>query len=189
MAQRRNGSGFKNVKDLSILICTLEDRRESRIPLFDKLASQEVKEMEILYNEDNGQKSIGAKRNELMAKAKGLFTVFIDDDDDVADNYVKLILDEVSMAIDCIGINGIMTTNGINPEQFFISIKHGWTKAQGVYFRYPNHISPIRRKHAQKVRFPLKNFAEDYEWATALVGHLKTEATIVQPIYFYKFRT
>jgi len=75
---------------LSILIPTLHERRQKLFVLKQKLmmlARPYGDEIEILINEDNGEKSTGVKRNELIDLAKGRMSAFIDDDDDVPHYY------------------------------------------------------------------------------------------------------
>jgi glycosyltransferase involved in cell wall biosynthesis len=76
---------------LSILIPTLESRKEEFHRLYEKLSNQIIgnslaDEVEILYLLDNREYSLGFKRNRLIEKAIGRFVAFIDDDDDVSDN-------------------------------------------------------------------------------------------------------
>src|SRR5215467_9960671 len=101
---------------LSILIPTLESRRASFLRLYQRLDRQIVHNnlrsvVEILVFEDGGQHSIGKKRNALLQRAAGRFVVFVDDDDDVSDDYVRLIAGALSKRpdVDCIGIKGQVT--------------------------------------------------------------------------------
>ena len=47
--------------------------------------------IEIIINEDDGTKSVGQKRNEVLDKAKGKYISFIDDDDIVQSCYLSKI--------------------------------------------------------------------------------------------------
>ena len=40
--------------------------------------------VELLVDIDNGERTIGEKRNQLLQRARGLFSCFVDDDDDVS---------------------------------------------------------------------------------------------------------
>lgn len=148
-------------------------------------------EVEVLAYIDNREKTTGYKRNILLERAKGQFVVFVDDDDKLANNYVKLIVDIIknNPELDCVGIRGQYSEDGKKPEPFETSLSHNWEKRAGWYYRTINHISPIKREHALAVKFPDKTIGEDYEYTMALkkTGLLKNEVVIKTPIYFYNF--
>ena len=74
--------------------------------LFPFIAAQvDGKDAEIIYDIDEGQVSIGVKRQRMLHKANGEYIVFIDDDDLVAENYVDLILGALKTGPDCVGIH------------------------------------------------------------------------------------
>ena len=79
----------------SILIAAIPERFHSVQPLlYSLLESQSVARMpnvELLYLMDNRRRSVGAKRNDLLAAARGDYISFIDDDDEVATDYVQRI--------------------------------------------------------------------------------------------------
>lgn len=181
---------------LSILIPTLHSRKfyfnnMKRILNEQIEALDNPKEVEILAFVDNRKYTTGAKRNALLEKAKGEFVVFVDDDDNLHEQYVPLILEAIknNPDIDAVGIRGMYTEDGSRPEPFETSLKHDWEKRNGWYYRTINHISPIRRKHALAVKFPNKTVGEDYDYTMALkkTGLLKKEVVIEKPIYFYNF--
>lgn len=183
---------------LSILICTLEERREQFNSLVDNLTNQVIRlgvENDVLIHVDHTGRewSTGMKRNSLMSKADSTYSVFIDDDDKVPDYYVEEILKAAKYDCDCMAINGIMTTNGVNEKKWFISLgmpyKADWSTDEEIYLRYPNHITPIKTEIAKKFQFADITRGEDYDWATRIhnSGILKTQAIITKPMYHYKF--
>lgn len=175
---------------LSILICSLKSREIFYNRLIGILEKQKNNNVEIISSIDNGVKSIGAKRNELLNKASGDYVAFIDDDDTVHNDYIKLILEAIKNNPDCVGIEGIMTTNGRNPEKFIHSLKYdSWFKKNGIYYRNPNHLNPVKREIALSVMFPEINHGEDKDYSERLFEHLKTEEYINIPIYNYLFVT
>jgi glycosyltransferase involved in cell wall biosynthesis len=142
---------------------------------------------EILYDDRMGV-STGFKRNSLLAEAKGDYIVFADDDDEVDENYIPLILSATEHSPDCVGIQGMMTTNGKNPKQWYISKEHKtWHENNGIYYRTPNHISPVRKTIALQVGFPDISFGEDYQYSMGILPLLQTEIKIEKNIYHYKF--
>ena len=182
---------------LSILICTILEREVAFNKLVNKLTEQIdearlKRQVEIVYFQDTrGQHTIGHKRNTLVKKAKGLFVVFVDDDDDIAQDYIEEIVPRLKPGLDCVSIQGIMTTDGRTPEPFKISLRYGWDKQGDTYLRFPNHITPIKRSIVRKHPFPNKSYHEDYEQCIAMQkgGLIKKEVVINRPLYYYKFRT
>lgn len=181
-------------KKWSILICTLDEREVTFKRLYDKLQKQIIDndlqhDIEILSFGDNREHSIGFKRNALMVNSCGEYISFIDDDDDVHDDYIMMIYQALKTNPDCVKLVGIMTTRGQNPQKFVHSIEYQerYEYVNGIYIRPPNHLNPIKRSIACRFLFPDKNFSEDYDWAMTIAkSHLlKKEAIIDEPYYFY----
>lgn len=172
---------------LSILICTLPRRQRLLSDLLADLRRQGG-DAEILT--DNGAGSVGAKRQRLLEAATGDYVAFIDDDDDVNPLYVHNILTHAGQC-DVIGFEGEITTNGRDKRRFTISMHHNYEEKNGVYYRYNNHLSPIRREIALAIGYKDMSFGEDFDYATRLrdSGLIKTEHYIYAPMYFYKYVT
>jgi len=178
---------------LSILICTLEERKT----LFDVLIArlnglQGIEEVEILSECDNRQMSIGAKRNLLLSRATGDYVCSIDDDDTVDDEYFIRILKALESEPDCVELIGIMNTDGLNHKRFEHSIKYTtYHEHSNTYFRYPNHLNPIKRGIAIQFKFPEVDFGEDTNWATQIrdSGLLRVESKTDKVIYHYRYRS
>lgn len=180
---------MENNITLSILIATMPSRQKLFYSLLDTLNYQKetILGVEILSDATLSY-NIGIKRNSLLSRAKGEYIVFIDDDDEISPNYISQILNACSFKPDCIGINGTITTDGKDERQWFISKDYGkWYTHNGMYFRTPNHISPVKREIALQAGFPEIAFAEDYEYSMRLLPLLKTEYTIGEPLYKYKY--
>lgn len=171
---------------LSILICHLLSRAEKLRGLYNDLKSQSINlPVEILVAGDNGELPIGVKRNNLLVQAKGDYVAFVDDDDDVADDYVSSILKALESKPDCVGIEGILKSN-LGNSIFRHSIQfQGWYTGDDAFYRTPNHLNPIRREIALSICFPGVSFGEDQQYSDALRRRLRTEEYIGHPIYFY----
>lgn len=182
-------------KQLSILICTLEQRKEAFNHIYNKLKKQIQdnnleNKVEILYFLDNGQHTIGFKRNSLLRQSNGYYVCFVDDDDDVHENYVAMICQKLENSPDCVSLKGIITIDGREPRTFLHSIQYKeWFEQQKVYYRPPNHLNPIRRNIAIQFLFPETNLYEDKEWSLQIAksGLLKKEEVIDIPYYFYTY--
>ena len=180
---------------LSILICTMPDRKEMFDSIKAKLNNQcfdlgvFCNEVEICSHNSNVL-TTGAKRNALLEMSRGKFIVFVDDDDDVSDDYVEKIFFTILKHpyVDCIGIEGIITTDGEKQKDWLISIEcKDWYEENNKYFRTPNHISPIRREHALRAKFPDITYGEDREYSKRVLPFCKNEARIKGCLYHYKY--
>ena len=175
---------------LSILIATLPQRLGQLDKLMAEVNKQSnpfIDQIEILID-PRVDINIGQKRNSLLQKAKGNYIVFIDDDDHIFPNYIWSIIQACSIGSHCIGISGIITTNGKNERQWHISKDYiTWHQVGGIYYRTPNHISPVKRELALKAGFPEIVFGEDAEYSKRLLPLLKTETIIKGNLYHYDF--
>lgn len=173
---------------LSILIATMPKRKRSLARLLKSLPKNNP-QVEIL-TDDSMDYNIGEKRNKLLLRATGDFITYIDDDDSIYPNYVELILKATSTNPDCIGICGIITTNGLKKKKWFISKDYwGWFERDSIYYRTPNHISPVKREIALKAMFPQIKFGEDAEYSKRILPFLHTEVKIDEEIYHYQYST
>lgn len=177
---------------LTILICSLSSRSHFLKRLTDILDKQvDGINSQYLVDIDQGQLKIADKRNKLLSAATGEYICYIDDDDLVPEYYVAEILKAIESNPDVVGFKGYMTTNGIKREDFAISTKYkGWYVENGVHYRCPNHLSPVKRELALKVRFEKgKQSGEDAIYSYALLPLLNTEVFIDKDMYHYDFST
>jgi hypothetical protein len=147
------------------------------------------KDVEILVDDDD-KRFLGTKRKEMLSKAQGLFTCAIDDDDWVSENYVRLIVEAIknNPFIDNLAINGIITIDGENPKQWFISCHfEDWFEEDGIYYRTPNHICPIKTELVRIAGFDEVAWGEDYPFSQRVKSLLKSEVEIEEPLYFYQY--
>jgi len=172
-------------KKLSILICSLEERTILLNELVDSLEKQKTDEVEIIVEIDNREITTGAKRNILLERAAGDYIAFIDDDDQVAEDYVTKILTAVKSDPDCCGMEGILFHKK-KRNRFIHSIKYDrWFKMGGTYLRCPNHLNPVKREIALQVRFPDITIREDKDYSMRLRSLLLTEEYIKGTMYYY----
>jgi len=183
---------------LSILIPTLPERSNLFSKLFFEINFQiEMQNafglVEVITdNAPKNEKTIGQKRNDLLASAKGEYICFIDDDDKIANNYLRLVLKALQNNPDCVSLKGIITMDGQAPKFFEHSIKYSEYKTTSsiiTYERYPNHLNVIKREIASQFKFPEINFGEDTDWATQInkSGLLKKETYIDEVLYYYNY--
>jgi hypothetical protein len=117
--------------------------------------------------------------------------VFVDDDDRVPQYYVSEILAARNTYPDCVTFRGYMTTDGAHRVNFVLRLGERYEERGGVYYRWPNHITPMKRSIASQVKFPDVYDGEDYAWSKQIMerGLLKTEYFIDKEMYHYDFRT
>jgi len=147
--------------------------------------------IEIMINEDDGTKTVGQKRNEILDTAKGKYVSFIDDDDLVQLAYLSKISMKLNKEIyDAIGFWGMYYVSG-NPVMKFnhANINGGHFKKNGHQFRPLNHLNPVLTKIAKKIRFPEKNFAEDADYCDRMLESqlVKEEYVFNEIMYHYLF--
>jgi len=188
---------------LSILICSIEERKHSRSELMHKLLFQigrhhsatsgnvqrwEGQHAEIIICTDNKELSVGAKRNLLISKAKGKYICFIDDDDMISNVYTSKILEAAKENPDVI-VFDVARYEGGNPDRmarYGAEFKRDSNTAN-CYYRLPNHLMPILHAIALKEPFKAISFGEDADYAQRILPHLKTQTRITETLYEYRF--
>lgn len=179
-------------KLLAILIPTLTERQQLLNRLTAELDKQRLgKEVIILINEDNGHKTTGQKRNELISAAVDLkadYIAFFDDDDLPGENYIDRMLEGMAKGVDCCSLLGRIYFKGKPGNPFHHSIKYDhWFQDDKMYYRNPNHLNCIKLDLVKDIPFKNQTIGEDGHWSIALqkAGVLKTEHEINEIIYHY----
>jgi hypothetical protein len=179
-----------NIK-LSILICSVEntERQENLNKLIHELNNQICSNyadniVEILVEKDNGTMSVGAKRNLLIDKANGEYICFIDDDDFIAQNYLNLILQNLTKDILMIRIEHKI--NGEKAKEIQPSLYIDNLETNELIFRANHlHLCPHLKMKASWVKFQEINFAEDLDYSQRLIPFIENYESITDAIYIY----
>jgi hypothetical protein len=182
---------------LSILIPALAARRAMRAPLEAKLRAQlaEFDDVELLIKEDRGEATSGVKRNQLIAESRGRYFAFVDDDDDVADHYVRALRTGCLQDPDVVTFRVYRTdTRPGQPSQvqdFSIRHKHDKcelaSKLQGYM---ANHLCAWHRDIGGKLCFPpVLGYNDDVFWYRPLLasGQAQSEVHLTDVLYHYKY--
>ena len=180
----------KNV--LSIQIPTIVSRKEQFDKLYDFILKQaEGKPVEVIYESDNKEMSIGAKRQKLLMRSNADYFVQIDDDDTVAPDYVDKVLEALKSKPDCVGyLEDIVWDGKQLTASHSIRFPQWADKQDGFDFvRTPFYKDVIRTGIAQMVGIRDMRFGEDHDFAKRIKPHLKTEVFIDEKMYFYNFNT
>lgn len=184
---------------LSILIPTIYGR-EALLDRLTRSLNEQIKnnnfydKVEICILKDKrGESTIGAKRNNLLQNCRGDYAAFVDCDDRVSINYLKLILDKLENENpDVVRLEGIITKNGNNPKRFIHSLEfNSWFEKQNVYYRNPNHLNTIKTSISKKFFFKDISFGEDKIWSEEILNSnlLKKESKVYDILYYYDYIT
>lgn len=174
---------------LSILICTLPERYEKLSRLNSQLDPQIEKyngQVEKRIDDRPRYVPTGTKRNNLLDCSDGEFHLFLDDDDLVSDDYVDQIMKAIESNPDVVTFNGwVFTKNGRTPWD--MRLGNEYVDRGGVHYRFPNHLTAMKRECVKSVRFRDIWIQEDYYFAKTINDRrlLKTSVHIEKPIYFY----
>jgi len=181
---------------LSILVCTMNQRADLFKRMDRKIRMQLTSDVEYLIECDNGELTVGTKREILKHKAKGEYIAYVDDDDVISRYYVRNILEAINNKYqyqpDSIGIRGFQTTDLRDFKYFECSSLHKgkkWsTVHNGIVLKPTNHINPIKREIALKCPFPDLYYGEDKFYSEALKPLIISEIMADGWLYWYDYR-
>lgn len=180
--------------DLSILIPAVFDRQSWE--LYNSLLRQVGdRPVEILALFDNKQRSLGAKRNALMAAARGRYITHLDDDDWFIDPFIPLVLTTIweRPEADVICYRQSCTLNNEPTFEVDTDMTYPLEEAQKVdgqwvkIKRKPWVWCCWRRELVQSVPFPDKTNAEDWEWLKLVWPLVQFQAKIDRVLHVYKY--
>ena len=187
---------------LSILVPTVPRRLDNCFTsLIKKLETQisNKTKIEIIGFYDNKKRTTGEKRNNLLSLAKGEYLVFIDDDDDISDDYIESICDALhkNPNVDCVVFDCITTVNGKKPVHSEYSINYEYrtfkSKPEMPYEDEwrgrPAHTMVWKSTIAKKHIYDDKNYEEDVHWVKRAYKDIKVEVRIPKVLYYYKFNS
>jgi len=185
---------------LSILIPTLPARFDLFQPLVQKLEKQiadlGTDQVEILGLLDNKKSSVGRKRNQLLDLAQGEFLTFVDDDDDVSDDYISQLLFALEVPdIDLVLYDVLLQYQQEPPRnqakevrcRYDQGLNNGRNIRPSFYEGPPAHTHAWRASKVKHLRFPDKNFGEDSDWSLRAKTFVEKVVRIDKTLYFYKF--
>jgi glycosyltransferase involved in cell wall biosynthesis len=182
--------------DISILIPTMHSRRNLFEQVLKEVERQirttpEIK-VEVLWNADNGELTLGQKRNVLMDQCRGKYHCFIDDDDVLAPYFLKTFVPMIRSGIDydCASFVGAHYHNGQLKKLFNHSIIYKeWFEMPERYYRCPSPMNLIKTSVVRQVRYRDIRNTEDHEFSMRLMrsGLLNNEFQVNpnRPLYHY----
>jgi hypothetical protein len=174
---------------LSILTPTIPERRtKCMYVLADKIAKQiGGQAVEHLILSDNRKRSIGAKRQALVDIARGQYIAFVDDDDDISEDYVSSLLASIESGADVITFEQRAIYNGVESTVHFgVNNKDGAFTPNGITLRAPWHVCAWRRAAVVGCLFSEVNYGEDLCWCIQARQRLKTAHHIDKVLHTYR---
>lgn len=148
--------------------------------------------VEVLWESDNGELTLGQKRNVLMDRCTGKYHCFIDDDDVIARDYLKVFVPMIKSGIDydCASFVGAHYMRGRFNKFFHHSLDYStWDERPDRFIRSVSPMNMIKTDIVRQVRYKDIRNTEDSEFSFRLreSGLLKTEFKINpnRPIYHY----
>lgn len=174
---------------LTIAVLSVPSRTRTFLPyIVDKLNAQaQNRPVELLLLLDNKTRTIGRKRNDLIRLAQGQYIVFVDDDDDVTDDFVDEILEAAKSGTDVIVFDIWVTLDGQSGKNCRYGLDLSYENLESVYHRKPNGRMVCRTELAKMIAYPDISLGEDDRWGEAFSCIAKTQHRIEKNLSFYKF--
>lgn len=187
----------------SVLIPSLPSRLDRLAALMGRLEAQIIQagvkdDVEVLCVVDNKSRSIGLKREDLVQRARGTWLAFVDDDDDVSEDYIVKILSAIRLCTEEGRLYG-----GIPVIVFdqWTTIDNGEPRLvrHGIEFentelglngatRKPWHHNVWWAAIAKTAHFPDASYGEDAHWLEQLWTVTNAQYRIEgPPLHHYRY--
>jgi GT2 family glycosyltransferase len=161
---------------LSILIATVPRRKQLLAGLLTKLETQANDEVQIIALYDNRHWTVGTKRNKLLSMVDSTYFSFVDDDDDVSDDYIEEVL----------------AATKSRPDLITFNVRYTNDKGEDYISRYDEGQRPAH-VHVWKSGvlndFPERNAGEDIRWVKDNLSKVTERVHIDKTLYHYKFNS
>jgi len=174
---------------LSILIPTMPGRDQKLRSLLSAIDIQisDRNDVELLVLRDSRGMTIGEKRNRMLSIARGEYVTFVDDDDEVAGDYVSVIVEGIVAERPDVLCYLVLVEGHGHKRLCRYDPKLRSANYQNEYHRKPNHLMVWRRDVAIKEPFPPIQTGEDTLWADKMVAHVSKVTIIEKILYTYRF--
>jgi Glycosyl transferase family 2 len=170
-----------------ILITTIPQRHDRLAGLLAVLDTQMRPGVGVLLCRDRKLYGYRQAIQAAMDAATAEYVSAIADDDSVAPDFIPDITAALASRPDYVGFRVRYTEGGARMKPVIHSLScGGWSDDGPEYRRDLMYQNPVRREHAQRVRF--RGLACDTEWADDLraLGVVRTEVFIDREIFYYQ---
>lgn len=125
----------------------------------------------------NGGPPIGEKRTDGLQIAQGKYVCWLDDDDDIAPNYVETLLRLAMADADVLTFNSLTV---FNDYWAVVQMNLDFTKDEqmfpGIVHRRPYHVCAWKREKVKDLVFPSTNVDEDTSFVKDALLYCKTQS-------------
>lgn len=138
------------------------------------------------YSFLRGGPSIGKRRDALVKRCFSKYMQFLDDDEDIAPNYVETLLRLCQDDAD------VITFRSFAKNDFYWSIidmrlgnENEEATPDRIVKRNAWHICPVKSEYAKLYDFEDSNYGEDWQWFEKVLTHCKTESHTDAVLHIY----
>lgn len=180
---------------LSILTPSIPSRIGNSLQKLIEKIDKQIKEnglekkVEHLILIDNKIRTVGRKRDNLIQSAVGQFVAFVDDDDDISNDYVLQLTNAIkeNPNVDVITFkqNCFIENYPKSVAVFGLQNENESYVPGTIFKRKPYHVCAWNKKLAQKYRVPSNNISEDAGWVSQMWKDAKTEHFIDKALHAY----
>jgi len=135
-------------------------------------------------------RSIGAKRQALVDIARGDYLAFVDDDDDISDDYVSCLLLAIGRNPDVITFRQRAIYNGAESEVHYgVNNPDENFNAGRITLRAPWHVCAWKRELVEGCLFSDSSYGEDLVWCRQARKRIKTGTHVDKVLHTYRHDT
>ena len=135
---------------------------------------------------DNRARSVGLKRQALLDAARGDYIVYVDDDDDITDEFIPYVLAAIKRNPDVITYDQRAIYNGIESTVNFAHTNVDSPFApNGITHRNLWHVCTWKRELVADCVFPDSMYGEDLQWSLQARLRVKSECHIDKVLHHY----
>lgn len=180
---------------LSVLIPSIPERMEALGVLLGKLESQtnnldDDYQVEVISLIDNKKISIGSKRERLKNMASGKYFCFVDDDDDITEDYIRELLPVcVDEDVDVITFDTLASIDG-KEGRIHASMnnqKNNQFIPGKITYRKPSHVNAWLTSKFKQYQFSDSMYGEDFDFCNQCYPHIHTGYRIDKVLHHYVF--
>lgn len=160
--------------DWSVLIPTMPGREVGLERLLTSVREKVARiapelRVEVCLSFDNREMSIGLKRQKLLQDAKGKYSSFVDDDDDITDAYVEDLRECIRGGYHTMRLRGQMSQYPfVHSTEISMSSPMATADEPPLFQRPPNHLNPMLADVAKLIPFKDAVHGEDLDWTLTL---------------------
>lgn len=180
---------------LTILIPSIPERVNQLNKLHKRLNNQinelpVQNEIEIIALIDNKVITIGEKRERLKNMANGKYFCFLDDDDDISDDYVLELWGACKdNDVDVICFDTWASVDG-DIGTIKVSVKHPENEQFKIgepTLRKPSHVNAWKTEKFKQYQFSDSMYGEDFDFCNQCYPHITTSHRIDKILHYYTY--